>query len=66
MSVWFLDATPTEGEREVYEVVNGVLVVAPRILEELQNYRGANEEIRQVSFCFGVCRKKTAKVTRNK
>jgi len=55
--IWFSDATPTEGEREVYDVVNGVLVVAPRILEELQNYRGANEEIRQVSFCFGVCRK---------
>ena len=54
MFIWFLDATPTEGEREVYDVVNGVLVVAPRILEELQNYRGANEEIRQVSFCFGV------------
>jgi len=33
--------------------VNGVLVVAPRILEELQNYRGANEEIRQVSSSLG-------------
>lgn len=43
----FENASPTEGEKEVYEVVNGVLVVAPRILEELQNYRGANEEIRQ-------------------
>lgn len=53
MFVSFLDATPTESEKEVYEVVNGVLVVAPQILQELQNYRGANEEIRQVSFLWG-------------
>ena len=34
-------------------MVNGVLEVAPRILHELQSYRGANEEIRQVSFLCG-------------
>ena len=45
----FLDATPTESEKEVYDVVNSVLDVAPQILQELQGYRGAGEEIRQVS-----------------
>ena len=43
------DATPTESEKEVYNVVSSVLDEAPRILHELQSYRGANEEIRQVS-----------------
>lgn len=42
------DATPTESEREVYNVVSSVLDEAPRILKELQDYQGANEEIRQV------------------
>lgn len=43
------DATPTESEQEVYNVVSSVLDEAPRILKELQDYRGANEEIRQVN-----------------
>ncbi|KAJ7373923.1 Protein fam49b [Desmophyllum pertusum] len=43
----FENACPTDSEKEVYDVVNGVLEVAPRILHELQSYRGANEEIRQ-------------------
>lgn len=44
----FENATPTESEREVYNVVSSVLDEAPRILKELQDYQGANEEIRQV------------------
>lgn len=43
----FENATPTESEKEVYDVVNSVLDVAPQILQELQGYRGAGEEIRQ-------------------
>lgn len=43
----FENATPTESEREVYNVVSSVLDEAPRILKELQDYQGANEEIRQ-------------------
>ena len=42
------DARPTELEREVYDVVSGVLHQAPRILDELANYPGANNEIRGV------------------
>ena len=45
---FLLDATPTESEQEVYNVVCSVLDEAPRILQELQSYQGANEEIRQV------------------
>ena len=47
--VLFLDATPTESEKEVFDVVHSVLDVAPQILQELQDYQGAGEEIRQVS-----------------
>lgn len=42
----FENAQPTELEREVYEVVSQVLHQAPRILDELANYPGANEQIR--------------------
>lgn len=45
--VLFLDATPTESEKEVFDVVHSVLDVAPQILQELQCYQGAGEEIRQ-------------------
>lgn len=45
--VLFLDATPTESEKEVFDVVHSVLDVAPQILQELQGYQGAGEEIRQ-------------------
>lgn len=43
------DAEPTETEKEVYDIVRGVLDEAPRILELLENYTGASAEIRQVS-----------------
>ena len=42
-----LDASPTESEREVYEVVKEVLGLAPEILKELEEYKGASEEIRE-------------------
>lgn len=43
----FENATPTESEKEVFDVVHSVLDVAPQILQELQCYQGAGEEIRQ-------------------
>lgn len=43
----FENATPTESEKEVFDVVHSVLDVAPQILQELQSYQGAGEEIRQ-------------------
>ena len=56
--VLFLDATPTESEKEVFDVVHSVLDVAPQILQELQCYQGAGEEIRQVSaIIVNFCRR---------
>ncbi|XP_065062160.1 CYFIP-related Rac1 interactor B-like [Rhopilema esculentum] len=43
----FENASPTESEREVYEVVREVLGLAPEILKELEEYKGASEEIRE-------------------
>ncbi|XP_058963777.2 CYFIP-related Rac1 interactor B-like [Pocillopora verrucosa] len=43
----FENATPTESEKEVFDVVHCVLDAAPQILQELQGYQGAGEEIRQ-------------------
>lgn len=44
-----LDAEPTDSEKEVYEIVKGVLDESPKILEQLENYPGASAAIRQVS-----------------
>ncbi|EDO45302.1 predicted protein, partial [Nematostella vectensis] len=44
---FLLDAQPTETEREVYEVVKGVLDSADRMLEELRSYPGASQAIRE-------------------
>lgn len=44
-----LDAQPTESEKEIYNQVNVVLKDAEGILEDLQSYRGAGHEIREVS-----------------
>ena len=49
-----IDATPTESEREVYDVVSGVLDNRQAILEELESYPGANQEIRQVNEYLNV------------
>ncbi|XP_073257028.1 CYFIP-related Rac1 interactor B-like [Porites lutea] len=43
----FENASPTEPEQRVYDVVKSVLDEAHRILQELRSYQGANEEIRQ-------------------
>ena len=47
-----LDANPTEAEKEVFEVIREVLSLAPEILRELEQYKGASEEIRDVSIFF--------------
>jgi hypothetical protein len=46
----YLDAQPTESEKEIYNQVNVVLKDAEGILEDLQSYRGAGHEIREVMF----------------
>lgn len=43
------DARPSESEKEVYSIIEGVLFDANEILADLQTYKGANAEIRQVS-----------------
>lgn len=42
------DAQPTDAEREVWEQVDVVLKDAKGILDELQAYKGAGVEIREV------------------
>ncbi|KAG5268815.1 hypothetical protein AALO_G00216790 [Alosa alosa] len=43
----FENAQPTEAEREVWEQVDVVLKDACNILDELQAYKGAGQEIRE-------------------
>ena len=43
------DAQPTEAERELWEQVDVVLKDAKGILDELQAYKGAGQEIREVA-----------------
>lgn len=45
---FFADAQPTEAEREVWDQVDVVLKDAKGILDELQAYKGAGQEIREV------------------
>lgn len=42
------DAQPTEAERETWDEVDVVLKDALAILDELQAYKGAGQEIREV------------------
>lgn len=44
----FLDAQPTDAERETWKQVDVVLKDARAILDELQAYNGAVKEIREV------------------
>lgn len=44
----FLDAQPTDAERETWKQVDVVLKDARAILDELQAYNGAGKEIREV------------------
>ncbi|KAF3698540.1 Protein FAM49B [Channa argus] len=48
------DAQPSQSETEVWEKVNQILTEAQVILEDLQSYRGAGEEIRQAIQSPGV------------
>lgn len=44
------DAQPTDAEREVWDQVDVVLKDAKGILDELQAYKGAGQEIREVNL----------------
>lgn len=44
----FSDAQPTESEKDVYKIVEYVLAQARDILTDLQTYKGAGSEIREV------------------
>lgn len=50
LALYFADAQPTEAEREVWEQVDVVLKDAKDILDELQSYKGAGQEIREVQM----------------
>ncbi|OPJ88372.1 hypothetical protein AV530_017713 [Patagioenas fasciata monilis] len=50
----FENAQPTESEKEIYNQVNVVLKDAEGILEDLQSYRGAGHEIREMKGCIKV------------
>lgn len=44
----FLDAQPTDGEREVWNQISAVLQDSESMLADLQAYKGAGQEIRDV------------------
>lgn len=48
----YKDARPTESEKEVYILAESVLFDAADILADLQTYKGASAEIRQVCLCW--------------
>lgn len=47
------DASPTDNEMPVYEEAEEVLNRSAEILKELEEYKGAGEEIREVSDSRG-------------
>ena len=47
-----LDARPKESEQEVYIIAESVLFDAADILSDLQTYKGASAEIRQVCCLY--------------
>lgn len=50
-----LDAQPTDGEREVWNQVNAVLQDSESMLSDLQSYKGAGQEIREVRYpCYNL------------
>lgn len=46
------DAQPTDEEKAVFDDVSKVLTRAYEVLDDLQHYRGAGDEIRDVSRKF--------------
>lgn len=45
--LFFIDAQPTDSERETFEEVQRVLRNSESILDEIQCYKGAGREIRE-------------------
>ena len=43
------EADPTENEQDIHSKVAAILVKAPDILTSLRTYKGAGEQIREVS-----------------
>ncbi|CAK6984244.1 CYFIP-related Rac1 interactor B-like, partial [Scomber scombrus] len=60
----FENAQPSQSETEVWEKVNQVLTEARVILEDLQAYRGAGEEIRESLGCSRSSRHEAENVLR--
>lgn len=50
----FLDAQPTDGEREVWNQISAVLQDSESMLADLQAYKGAGQEIRDVCLIMTV------------
>jgi CYRIA/CYRIB Rac1 binding domain len=46
------DAQPTENEQKTFAIVQKVLKNSETILDELQQYKGAGKEIREVGFVY--------------
>jgi hypothetical protein len=46
------DAQPTENEQKTFSIVQKVLKNSETILDELQQYKGAGKEIREVGLFF--------------
>jgi hypothetical protein len=46
------DAKPTESETQTFELVQSVLFKSKDILHQLQTYKGAGNEIREVIFYY--------------
>ena len=50
--VFLAEAEPSEKEKDVHSRVADILVRAPDILTNIQNYNGAGEKIREVRSCY--------------
>ena len=51
----FVDAQPTDGEKEMFLEVEAVLKKGQIILSEISQYRGASKEIREVNYVLVSC-----------
>ena len=49
--MYIAGSEPTDAEKEVWTDVNGVLTQSGGILEQLRQYKGAANEIREVHDC---------------
>ena len=52
--MYIAGSEPTDAEKEVWTDVNGVLTQSGGILEQLRQYKGAANEIREVHDCMRI------------